>query len=61
VSIAQEFAEHIERRRRRLARAQFWFRLRGPVSTQMLLWVALLLIAIGGLLGAAILADLAPR
>jgi hypothetical protein len=61
MSIAQEFAGDIGRRRRRLARRQLWFRLRGPMSTQMLLWLAIFLIALGGLLGGAIVADLVPR
>jgi hypothetical protein len=61
MSIAQEFAEDIGRRQRRVARQQLWFRMRGPVSTQMLLWLAIFLIAIGGLLGGAIVADLVPR
>ncbi len=61
MSIFVEFAEDIERRRRRLAMRQIWFRLRGPISTETLFWAALVLVAIGSLLGGIVIAGLVPR
>jgi len=61
VSIFAEFAEDIERRKRRLQMRQIWHRLRGPMSTETLFWAALVLVAIGSLLGGIVIAGLAPR
>ncbi len=58
MSIFVEFAEDIERRRARLRRQQMWQRLRGPVSTETLFWAALVLVAIGSLLGGVVVAGL---
>ena len=61
MSIFVEFAEDIERRRRRLAMRQIWFRLRGPISTETLFWAAVLLVAVGSLLAGAVISGLVAK
>ncbi len=61
MSIHTEFAEDIERRRRRLAMRQMWFRMSGPVGTQTLLIAASLLIALGAFLGVLLVGGLVSR
>jgi len=56
MSVYTEFAADVERRRRRLARAQFWFRVKGPISTETFLLAAAFLIALGSFLGGVVAA-----
>jgi hypothetical protein len=54
MSIAQEFADHAERRRRRVARQQFWFTARREFDRRRDLLLCILALLAAGALGALI-------
>ncbi len=58
MSIFAEFAEDIERRKRRLETREIWHRLRGPISTEMFFWAALFLVALGSFISGIVMAGL---
>jgi hypothetical protein len=60
MSIAQEFADDIERRRRRVARQQFWFNVRVACCANRDFWTCVLVLAAAGALGVLLAVLLNP-